>query len=412
MSKIKYNEEYLKYGFVSVQHRGECLPQCVICIKTLSNSAMKPSLLKRHLESNHSDKKNRGKSYFERLGENVKRQRLDHTGQSYQKSIGILYSSYEVSLLIAKNMKAHTIAENLVLPAARILVRNLIGEKEVGKLNSVSLSNDTVRRRIHDMSDDIFDQVTTAIKATKYGFAMQLDEPIDVSNCSQLLVYVRFTENDIVKTELLMSNEVPGTTKGKDIYNIVDEFFQKNGLEWSKLVGCTTDGAPPMLGRKSGFQSYVKAVSPGIIFTHCFIHRFALCAKVLPPELLSCLQQIVKIVNFVKMSALNIRLFARLCADLGSDHTCLLFHTEVRWLSRGNMTRRVFELRNELLEFYEKRNHNFKNDFANTEFFSRLAYLSDIFDTLNQINMFFEGPNSTIADFVSKLQAYLRKLDL
>ena len=123
-------------------------------------------------------------------------------------------------------------------------------------MNSVSLSNDTVKRRIHNMSDDISDQVTTAVKASKYGFAMQLDESTDVSNCSQLLVYVRFTENDIVKTELLMSNEVPGTTKGKDIYDIVDEFFQKNSLEWSKLVGCTTDGAPAMLGRKSGFQSF------------------------------------------------------------------------------------------------------------------------------------------------------------
>ena len=98
-----------------------------------------------------------------------------------------------------------------------------------------------------------------------------------------------------------MSKEVSGTIKDKDIFNIVDEFFKKNDLEWSKLVACTTKGAPAMLGRKSGFQSYVKAVSPEIIFTHCFIHRFALCAKVLPPELLLCLQQIVNIVNFVKI---------------------------------------------------------------------------------------------------------------
>ena len=209
-----------------------------------------------------------------------------------------------------------------------------------------------------------------------------------------------------------MSKEVSGTTKGKNIFNIVDEFFKKNDLEWSKLVGRTTDGAPAMLGRKSGFQSYVKAVSPEIILTHCFIHRFALCANVLPPELLSCLQQIVKIVNFVKTSGLNTRLFANLCADLGPDHKCLLFYTEVRWLSRENMTIRVFELRNELLEFYEQRNHKFKNDLANTEFLSRLAYLSDIFDTLNHTNMFFQGPNSTISDFVSKLQAYVRKLEL
>ena len=115
-------------------------------------------------------------------------------------------------------MKAHTISENLVLTAAKILVWNLIGEKETEKLNSVSISNDAVRRRIHDMSDDISDQVTTAVRTSKYGLAMQLDESTDVTYCGQLLVYVRFTENGIVKTELLMSKEVSGTTKGKDIF--------------------------------------------------------------------------------------------------------------------------------------------------------------------------------------------------
>ena len=73
-------------------------------------------------------------------------QRLDQTGQNYRKMAGIVKASYEVSLLVAQNMKAHTIAELLVLPAAKILVRNLIGEKDVAKLDSVSLSNDTVKR--------------------------------------------------------------------------------------------------------------------------------------------------------------------------------------------------------------------------------------------------------------------------
>ena len=165
MSKRKYNTEYIKYSFVPAEHRGEFLLQCVICMKTLSNSAIKPSLLKHHLESNHSDKDDRDKTYFQRLGENVKRQHLDQTDQSYQKSAGILHASYEISLLIAKNTKSHTIVENLVVPAAKILVRNLIGEKEAEKLDSVLLSNDTVRRQIHDMSNDISDEVTTAVRA-------------------------------------------------------------------------------------------------------------------------------------------------------------------------------------------------------------------------------------------------------
>ena len=69
-------------------------------------------------------------------------------------------------------MKAHTIAELLVLPAAEILVRNLIGEKDAAKLDSVSLSNDTVRRRIKEMSDDISNQGTAGIRASTFGFAI------------------------------------------------------------------------------------------------------------------------------------------------------------------------------------------------------------------------------------------------
>ena len=85
-----------------------------------------------------------------------------------------------------------------------------------------------------------------------------------------------------MKTELLLNHEVSTTTKGKAIFDILDNFFKKNGLDCKNLVGCTTDGAPSMLGCRSGFQSYVKSVSPNVTSVHCFIHRFTLCTKVLP----------------------------------------------------------------------------------------------------------------------------------
>ena len=116
-----------------------------------------------------------------------------------------------------------------------------------------------------------------------------------------------------------MSEELFETYEGKDIFILLDKFLKQSHLDWGKLFGCTTDGAP-MLGRKSGFQAYVKAMSPKATFVHCFIHRFALCAKKLPPESLSCLNRTIKIVNFIKASGLNTRLLARLCEDLGSHH--------------------------------------------------------------------------------------------
>ena len=129
-------------------------------------------------------------------------------------------------------MKAHTIAESHVLQAAKILVRNLIGEKDAAKLDRVSLSNDTVRRRIKEMSDDISNQVTAGIRASTFGFAIQVDESTDVTNCCQLLVYARYTEGNDAKTELMMSEELSETTKGKDIFNLLDKFFKQNHLDW------------------------------------------------------------------------------------------------------------------------------------------------------------------------------------
>ena len=77
------------------------------------------------------------------------------------------------------------------------------------------------------------------------------------------------------------------------------------GLDWSKVGAVCTDRAPSMLGSHSGFQVRVKQVVSGVITNHCMIHRDALASKTLPASLNLVLQVVIKIVNFVKSSALN-----------------------------------------------------------------------------------------------------------
>lgn len=136
--KRKYDPEYITYGFIAIEHGGEALPQCVVCMKLLSNAAIKPSLLKYHLENNHADKKDRDQSYFQRLGENVKRQRMDKTGQIYQKGARIVKASYEVAFLVAKSVKAHTIAVSLC-ERQRSWFSHVIGEEAVARLECFRL---------------------------------------------------------------------------------------------------------------------------------------------------------------------------------------------------------------------------------------------------------------------------------
>ena len=106
-----------------------------------------------------------------------------------------------------------------------------------------------------------------------------------------------------------MSKELSSTTKGKDAFEVLYNFFKQNEIDWKKLIGCTTDGVPSMLGRKSEFTTYVGTVSSNATIIHCFIHRFAFCAKMLLQKTLLRLKRVIKLVNFVKTSTVNTRLF-------------------------------------------------------------------------------------------------------
>jgi hypothetical protein len=66
-----------------------------------------------------------------------------------------LLASFEVSYLIAKHKKPHTIGETLLLPAAMKMCEIMHGEKYGEALKTIPLFNTTVMRRIESMSKDI-----------------------------------------------------------------------------------------------------------------------------------------------------------------------------------------------------------------------------------------------------------------
>ena len=181
------------------------------------------------------------------------------------------------------------------------------------------------------------------------------------------------------------------TTKAKDVVAKVEPFFDKENRSWASLCGVCTNGAPAMLGAKSGFQTLVKNKAPNLVTPHCFIHRGALASKTLPDDLKCAFDVVVKSVNYIKNSALNTRLFRKLCKDLNSEHKQLLNYTKVRWLSRGNLIARAFELRDEIKVFLETAKPELAVHFENVKFLSRLAYLVDIFEALNQLNSKMQG---------------------
>ena len=147
-----------------------------------------------------------------------------------------------------------------------------------------------------------------------------------------------------------------------------------------------------MIGANSGLISLVKQKNPAIQRTHCMIQKAPLVLKTIPKRLHEHMSVVNKVVNYVKSSALNIRLFSKLCKDMDSDHTTLLYHIQVRWLSKGNMLSRIFKLREEVKLFLvAKQKHDLLLAFGGDGFFTYLAYLADIFEALNQLNKKLQG---------------------
>lgn len=104
---------------------------------------------------------------------------------------------------------------------------------------------------------------------------------------------------------------------------------------------------------------------------------------------------IVKIINFIKPKALYRRCFNFLCEETGSEHQHFLFYTEVCWLSRGKVLQRLFELRDEVKLFLIDK-LDLADYLCNSKFLATLAYLADIFEKLNSLNISLQGNMTTI----------------
>lgn len=410
----KYNPEFLKFGFVCSGSEEETLPQCVICFEILSNECMKVSKLERHLSTKHPECVGKSLQYFQ-----MKKRNLSMTKSTMEKSSNqnkiTTRISYELSLLIAKKGSAHTVGEDLIIPAAKIISNALFDEKSTKKINEIPLSNTTVKRRIDEMSQSVKESVISVLKQSEY-FALQLDESTDIAGQASLLSFVRFEHNGNIEEEMLFCHCLPSTTTAEEIYKSLDNFITEYQLDWSKCVGLTTDGAKAMSGVHTGLIAKVRSVAPFVKWTHCSIHREALAVKGLGESLKQTLDDAVKIVNFIKSRPKNSRLFGVLCDEMGSEHKQLLLHCEVRWLSRGKVLSRLFELHDELRIFLMedecdgKRASSFLDCVTDENWLKRLAYLADIFSALNTLNLTLQGKDTHMFLVQDKIEAMIVKL--
>ena len=85
--------------------------------------------------------------------------------------------------------------------------------------------------------------------------ALIVNESTDISNSAQLLVFVSFINDGDIINQFLCCREMPTTTRGQDIFDMITGYPHTQNLTWTFCVGICHDGAPCMVGCIKGFAS-------------------------------------------------------------------------------------------------------------------------------------------------------------
>ena len=97
---------------------------------------------------------------------------------------------------------------------------------------------------------------------------------------------------------------------------------------------------------------------------------------------------------------------------MDAEHTRLLLYAEVRWLSKGRSLARVSELQEPLQRFLLEKQSPLAAHFSNTEWVTKLAYLCDIFNLLNELYLSLQGRMTAVFKSADKVAAFKAKLEL
>ncbi|GFT07589.1 SCAN domain-containing protein 3 [Trichonephila clavipes] len=260
---------------------------------------MKPNKLKRPLETLHGEYINKPREFLEsKLKSYDKRNFLKKTLSVNEKA---LLTSYKVSYKIPRCKKPHTIAEELILPAAIEIVETMFGDNFAKELQSIPLSNDTVSRRINNIAEDVEQQLFSKLRNKL--FSIQLDDATDSNKNAPFIAYVRFWDGMSAVEELLFCKPIKLKATSISLFDILNNFINEANIEWISeyapmvFVQCLED---------LKVYKHLLNKSPLCIWIHCMSHREALASKEMSPGLSIVLTTFVTVVNYIKMRPLNL----------------------------------------------------------------------------------------------------------
>ncbi len=116
-------------------------------------------------------------------------------------------------------------------------------------------------------------------------------------------------------------------------------------------------------------------------------------------------------INLICSRAFNHREYRAFLSDIDAEYGDVVYHSNVRWLSRGSALQRFYSLRSEIDQFLKEKNLTL-DPLNDPGWLADLAFLVDLTSHLNALNKNLQGKDQLISEMYAHLKSFSVKLRL
>ncbi|CAI7845848.1 unnamed protein product [Closterium sp. NIES-53] len=212
-----------------------------------------------------------------------------------------------------------------------------------------------------------------------------------------MIVYVHFMKEGASVCEFLTLLTVD-KCDAASLVDVLLTHLDAVGIDLSKIVGISTDGARVMTGTSNGVVARLRQRNPYLVSCHCIAHREALAAKDAAEKVteFNIIDQAVRNVaeQFSRSSNWH-RRFEHLQEYICETNLELQGIHNVRWLSRGEAVKRFAKVLPATIVLLHDFKHALYETVTSFKFHFMLFFLADILAVLNELNAKFQKQQVT-----------------
>lgn len=337
-----------------------------------------------------------------------------------EKMFNHLKIVFNAAYYLAKNNRPFTDIKDIL-----ILISNC-GIEVLEEYSNNNSCKEIVAHIAHVIEEDLL----LELKQSRF-LSILLDGSTDKSDEEQLVVYVRYVKNNMIKECFL--GIIPLENGTSDSYlHALKQMLQKKDLGMlleptSPLIGIGTDGAAAMVGKENGLTSKLRSLTglQHLISIHCVAHRLNLAVlnSITHTKYLSKVDSVLKnLYKFYQNSPKRLKQLKKVSDTLETEILKFQYLHNVRWVASkvNSLTALVRNYTSVVLHLEELSNSSGEEsatakgllkDLKTYRFVIFVHFLLDFLKIFNSLSLLFQKSNQFLPSINMHVQKALLKLE-